>query len=145
MRSSLAAAGLLVVAACTPQAAPSASAAATAFPARLRALGTEPFWSIAIDGGTIVYTTPDKPKSKAVRVRREEAAGILKLSGRLAGEAISITITPESCSDGMSDIVYPYAAKVRLGGQALQGCARLPGAPEIEARAAPAHGASHNI
>jgi uncharacterized membrane protein len=129
MRSPLPAAALLGLAACSPQALPPAPSAA-AFPARLKALGTEPFWAIDIDGGTIAYTTPERPQGPRTAVARADSGGLLKLTGRLNGEAISVVIAPGACSDGMSDIVYPYSAAVQLGERSLQGCARPPGRPE---------------
>lgn len=95
---------------------------ASAFPAKLKALGTEPFWSLGIDGDTVAYSTAEQPAAVAARVERRETAGELALGGVLAGDAITVNVTRETCSDGMSDRVYPYAVKVRLGAKQLAGC-----------------------
>lgn len=126
----LASASLLALAAaCAPAQSPAPSAAA-GFPRQLQALGTEPFWSLAIEGDRVLYTTIEDQTGVRARVRRDEADGRLTLSGSLAGEALAVTIIPQGCSDGMSDRLYPYAASLRIGTRDLQGCARIPGTPE---------------
>ena len=125
MKPSLLAAALLPAAgACAPPAARAPAPAAFLFPERLQALGPEPFWSIEIDGSRIAYSSLDEPEKQTARVTRKEAGGELRLAGTLAGTPITVRIVPETCSDGMSDQVYSYSAKVRLGARSLQGCAR---------------------
>src|SRR5262249_21181627 len=116
-------AALFSLAACSQGSVDSASSA-KAFPKKLLAVGTEPFWSIAIDGADIAYTFPaDEPPVKA-RFARSESGGVLTLTGTLKGQPVTITIAPGKCSDDMSDRVYPYSAKSRWGDSMLDGCAR---------------------
>ena len=36
---------------------------------------------------------------------------------------LTVTLTLQACSDGMSDLKYSYAAQVKLGAETLKGCA----------------------
>jgi len=40
----------------------------------------------------------------------------------MEGAAVTITLTPGACSDGMSDRTYPYVATIALGDETLRGC-----------------------
>jgi uncharacterized membrane protein len=37
-------------------------------------------------------------------------------------KALTATLTPGDCSDGMSDRRFPFVATIALGGETLQGC-----------------------
>ena len=39
------------------------------------------------------------------------------------GQALAITLSAASCSDGMSALTYPLTAEVKLGETVLKGCA----------------------
>ena len=39
------------------------------------------------------------------------------------GAPLKVTLTVETCSDGMSDLVYPYRARVETTAEMLNGCA----------------------
>lgn len=93
------------------------------FPGRLRALGTEPFWSIEIDGNRIAYSTADQPEKRVAQLTRRSSPSGLVLDGALDGRRIEIAIMRGACSDGMSDREYPYRTSVRLGAALLKGCA----------------------
>lgn len=107
----------------TAACAPIPHAGGQVFPQRLRALGTEPFWSLAIDGDAIRYSTPDDPAGRAGQVTRVSEDGTLTLTGRLGQSAIAARLRRESCSDGMSDRTYAYTVQIELAGQRLNGCA----------------------
>lgn len=93
------------------------------FPVRLHALGTEPFWSLDVDGADLAYSTADRPAKVTARLSRTESGGLLRLSGQLAGDPITVEIFRTICSDGMSDRIYPFTAAVRIGPTVLRGCA----------------------
>lgn len=112
---------LPAMAACAPQ--PAVTTISPGFPEKLKAVGTEPFWSLDIDRGAIAYSTAEQPAPVAGRAARSEEGGALKLAGTLAGRTIDVSIVPDTCSDGMSDRIYPYAVTVRLGAETLRGCA----------------------
>ena len=130
MRSSLAISAALLLAACTkaPDAALPGNAeddqpfAAIGEDEVIRVLGTEPFWGGEIAHGMVTWSTPDNPDGQRVPVTRFAGRGGLSFSGELDGRQLDIAITPATCSDGMSDRTYPYAATVQHGDQQLNGC-----------------------
>lgn len=115
---------LPLAAACAPQG--DAATTSPGFPDRLRALGTEPFWALDIDRGAIAYSTAEQPTPVAGRAARSAAGRVLTLAGTLAGKPVTARLIPATCSDGMSDRVYPYAVTIQLGGETLNGCAYPP-------------------
>ncbi len=96
-----------------------------AFPAEFQALGTEPFWSVMIDGGALTYATPENQQGSQTTITRSEQSGVLTVSGTLEAKGLQLVVTPGQCSDGMSDTVYPYSAALSLGDERFAGCARV--------------------
>lgn len=95
------------------------------FPQSFRALGTEPFWAVHVSEGKLRYMTPEDQEGRQIDIQREQTEGDeLALTGTLEGEALTLSVTVEPCSDGMSDRNYPFAATLRLGEATLNGCAR---------------------
>ena len=90
----------------------------------VRALGTEPFWSVELNGTEMVYTTPEPPEQRAPQpepvIQGTTATWETKTG---AGVALSVTLVATECSDGMSDRTYPLTAMVRIGETSLNGCA----------------------
>lgn len=95
-----------------------------ALPARFTALGTEPFWAAKVDGAQLTYTTPDDQIGQPITVARTSQRDRLELAGTLAGKRLMLTVSAGPCSDGMSDTVYPFAVRRRLGDDEQRGCAR---------------------
>lgn len=105
-----------------------------AFAVDLDARGNEPFWSIQIRPTQITLQRPDQPNLvvsnpgpvvDGARVNWTTQSGLTRMT-------VSLALDP-SCSDGMSEAVYPMAAEVTLGDQVLKGCAfsaASPPAPE---------------
>lgn len=92
------------------------------------ARGTEPFWSMTVNRNSIVYSSPEVRKRTYPYVAPMIAQGrpadlvrVYQLKGQPNGTLI-IKKT-DSCSDGMSDKIYPYEATLILGNQVLEGCA----------------------
>lgn len=83
-----------------------------------RALGTEPFWSMTIDGARIVY---DDAEGKRVTVRTPVARPSFN-GRRYVTRRLSVDITRQQCSDGMSDRIYADTVRVTVDGRALEGC-----------------------
>ncbi len=117
-RVSLALAALAFVSGCVTR----PEAAEDGYPAKLSAVGTEPFWSFSLDRGSFGYTTPDIPAPRTAMVARQGANGALVISGSFAGQPLKATIRRERCSDGMSDRAYPMAVTLTIEGQTLAGC-----------------------
>jgi uncharacterized membrane protein len=85
-------------------------------PERLRCAGTEPFWSLSIEGGEAVFETPEAQGPSAARF---SIHGSVTASNRLglwavrmkseAGQETLALVRRAACSDGMSDLEYPYS------------------------------------
>jgi len=94
-----------------------ASAAAKTQP--YKALGTEPFWSLAIGPRTIVFEHMDLPKvSQATPKFRKTKYGRVYWTRRIS---IAI-ISNQPCSDGMSDYIYRDDVTVTVDGKTFRGC-----------------------
>jgi len=94
----------------------------------LQCSGTEPFWSLALDEGQAIYSSPDAEEQSMSASRWREA------SGRIDSFAVQLerdgqigyaSIWQDTCSDGMSDIRYPFGTIVIMPeGEVLAGCCR---------------------
>lgn len=82
-----------------------------------RALGTEPFWSITIEGGRMTYETPEGGFSVPAPRGQELDDGRLWEIRR-----ITLQSSNQECSDGMSDRRYAQTVRAVVDGRALQGC-----------------------
>ncbi|TGX55884.1 META domain-containing protein [Sphingomonas gei] len=106
----LAAAGLLMLTALP------ASAQSNAQP--YRASGTEPFWSLTIDGSTIRY---QPAAGRVVSVARPRPT--IGFNGEnYRTRRLTVDITHVECSDGMSDRTYHDTVTINVGGRTLRGC-----------------------
>lgn len=104
-------------------------AQATANTPEFIARGNEPFWNVTVNRSGIVYSTPE------IRNRRYPYTAPLTAMGRptdlvrvyrLNGQPSGVLVIKKvnSCSDGMSDTVYPYDATLILGNRVMEGCAQ---------------------
>ncbi len=133
MRLIALAVSVLALSACSqagePAAAPPAAEPATMLAGvdlgrPVRALGTEPFWSVELTGTEMVYTSPEPPEHRAPQPEPVIQGTTATLESRTtAGLTFSITLVATECSDGMSDRTYPLTAMVRIGETSLSGCA----------------------
>jgi uncharacterized membrane protein len=133
MRRLYAALSVLVLAGCSPAEAPAPSPELTA-PAAvlggvelagpLRAIGTEPFWSVDLMGTEMVYTSPEPPGQRARQPEPVIQGTTATWAGETAdGATFKVTLVATECSDGMSERTYPLTAMVTVGQRALTGCA----------------------
>lgn len=85
-------------------------------------VGTEPFWGGRIRADGLTLSRPGEPDVGAANpgVRVEGEVGVWG-SGHLV-----FRLTPEACSDGMSDRQYSHRAEVTFNGAVLKGCAASP-------------------
>jgi len=102
---------------------PDTAPRATPPTARYRFTGTEPFWGGTIDGSTILYQTPDDQAGKTITATVSLEGASTRFSGTLDGQPFILKLTPGTCSDGMSDTVYPLHAVLAVHGEPRQGCA----------------------
>jgi len=90
----------------------------------IRAVGTEPFWSLGIDGTSFKLERPDKPPLVATSAGAALTGGQAVWVAKTAdGQQMTVTIRFSQCSDGMSDRKYPMSAEVALLNESLFGCA----------------------
>lgn len=89
-----------------------------------QALGTEPFWSLTSSPGSLRYSSPEALDGISFPVRTTFEGEVTRYAGTLQDKPVVLVITPGTCSDGMSDTVYPYKAAFTWGGRTEQGCAR---------------------
>ena len=133
MRRLYAALSVLVLAGCSPAEAPAPSPELTA-PAAvlggvelagpLRAIGTEPDWSVDLMGTEMVYTSPEPPGQRARQPEPVIQGTTATWAGETAdGATFKVTLVATECSDGMSERTYPLTAMVTVGERALTGCA----------------------
>lgn len=90
----------------------------------VRALGTEPFWSVEITPDTLIYTRVDQPEQRAPNhgATVQGTVATYATSTNLQ-QALNVMLIATECSDGMSDRVYPLTARVEIGDDTLTGCA----------------------
>jgi uncharacterized membrane protein len=95
--------------------------------------GTEPFWSLEIGEGRADHSTPEQRRMSMRAGPWMEASGMI---GRFAVELerrgsigyATIWRERDYCSDGMSDIRYPFGTIfIRPDGEVFAGCCRRSG------------------
>lgn len=85
-------------------------------------IGNEPFWNLKVETDKAVWTTPDNSGGTPFAFTRFAGNNGMGFTGTIDGTAITATMTPGQCSDGMSDRTYPYVATIALGEATLRGC-----------------------
>lgn len=133
MRLTALAVSALILSACSqseePAPAPPASEPAPALAGvdlakPVRALGTEPFWSVELTGTEMVYSGVDRPEQRALQPKAVVQGTTATFEGVTgAGAPLSVMLAATECSDGMSDRTYPLSAIVKIGAETLTGCA----------------------
>ena len=88
--------------------------------ATYRAVGTEPFWALKLDGRQMVFAEA----ASGVPVIEPQPRAIHGFAGDIyQGKRISLNIVHgQRCSDGMSDRIYPDKVQVRVDARAFEGC-----------------------
>jgi uncharacterized membrane protein len=76
-----------------------------------------------VTGNAARYSTPEIPEELARDVVRSTSGERETVSGRFGQVPFALTVHPERCSDGMSDRIYPFTARLRIGDHELRGCA----------------------
>jgi uncharacterized membrane protein len=86
-----------------------------------KAVGTEPFWALELNGREMVFTEADAP---GVRIIEPQPRPIHGFAGDIyQGRRINLNIVRgQRCSDGMSDRVYPDRVQVRIDNRSFEGC-----------------------
>jgi len=89
-----------------------------------RALGTEPFWSLTLDGREMVFTEANAPGQRIVQPQPEVIIGFAGEIYQAPRIGLNIVHTP--CSDGMSDRTYPDKVQLRVDQRSFEGCGGEP-------------------
>lgn len=98
---------------------------AAPFKVDFSASGTEPFWRVDIKGTDITLSGPAAETVStpaASDASLEVADGAATWTGQAGTTSVTVKVTPGECSDGMSDLKYPYTAVVVWGGTEFKGC-----------------------
>lgn len=88
-----------------------------------RALGTEPFWNVNVQGDQLTFITPEDQVGVVMQGQRQTADGGVDMSGSNDGHPFSLSVRPGSCSDGMSDNPYAMTSSFSMGDRRYTGCA----------------------
>jgi len=90
-------------------------------PPPYHAVGTEPFWDLLIDDHHLTFAVPGTQA-----VTEPTPAVIHGFAGEIyQTPQINVNIVHGSCSDGMSDRVYPDKVQVTVDGRRFNGCGGL--------------------
>lgn len=95
----------------------------TALGDNFQALGTEPFWSVAVTGTGMLYTQVDQPNRSLTGTRSGDGDEIT-MTGSKEGVEYRLEVKRASCSDGMSETHYDWSAEFHYGEVELKGCAK---------------------
>lgn len=103
-----------------------APAAAHAQMSPYRAVGTEPFWSVTMERGRMIYQDPD---GRRVDVRAPRPMP-MRAGRRYVTPRLSLSVfRGRECSDGMSDRRYADTVRVTVDGRRMEGCGGVVLAP----------------
>ena len=92
----------------------------------LKVVGTEPFWGARIDGRCVTYSTPENQAGTRIWTRYTRSANGEAWTGAYEGRPFELRARKvKSCSDGMSDTIYPIEAELTVAGEDRRGCAEL--------------------
>lgn len=93
--------------------------------ANLSVIGTEPFWALTLTDGQVTLEGPDKEPTtwpRHIFLISENYEDGSERAELLTNE-LTLILSDEPCSDGMSDRKYPLTAEATIGDEVLKGCA----------------------
>lgn len=105
----------------------------------LRCVGTEPFWSLHIEGGQGVFETPESSQHWAAGEINTAVGMVGRYAVRLENDGavghLAAWRNPHFCSDSMSNIGYPFEGIVVVpDGTAYSGCCLRAGGGDAAGR-----------
>lgn len=110
----------------TPKSTPSPKPSPAAPEKHFRAVGTEPFWNVdVLPKARLKYATPEMINGVIVSAVEQRQGNVVRYVARFNRKPFVLEIKPGKCSDGMSDLVYPYEVRFTRSGRTDRGCARL--------------------
>ncbi|GIX38890.1 MAG: hypothetical protein KatS3mg127_2129 [Silanimonas sp.] len=87
-----------------------------------QAHGNEPFWMIAVEGDTLIWTSPDSEPIVWTGLTRSERPDGFDLHAVREPHHLSVSATTSVCRDGMASMPYPHTVAIKLDGKQLAGC-----------------------
>jgi len=89
--------------------------------------GNEPFWGLEIDkGNKIIFNNPDLKEPVSTPYTEPIILnGIWEYHIQTEATKLDIIISPQFCSDGMSDFLYEYKVSLKYKGKDYSGCGIL--------------------
>ncbi len=90
--------------------------------------GTEPFWGLRLIGNKLRYTNLDGTEINALGTATTQGnfTALQSSSGVLRADILYQSAKGgQACSDGMSDIDYPFYIRAQIGPQTYEGCCQL--------------------
>ncbi|MFV0301489.1 MAG: COG3650 family protein, partial [Paracoccus sp. (in: a-proteobacteria)] len=97
-------------------------------PASFTCHGTEPFWGLSVRQGQLIYSDPETPENRRPVRNVLNGAGYLDHTMAILAEGVTVSVVPQLCSDGMSDMRFGLRASVILQDRSaylLQGCCSI--------------------
>jgi uncharacterized membrane protein len=102
--------------------APSAGAAVLDLSRDIDARGAKPDWTLKVRGGQFTLIRPGKPAVVASAPGAAISPGVANWSAKAAdGQVMQVTLQTRRCTIGATQ--YPMTAQVKLGAEAMAGCA----------------------
>lgn len=92
-----------------------------------RSQGNEPFWSLEIDNGTVVFNPLHGDLIAATILKTLEIPGGYEYTAESGDDVIIVEILDQVCLDNMTGMPYPDTVMVRINDKKLQGCGGVPG------------------
>ena len=83
-----------------------------ALPPALACLGTEPFWSLRLEGDALVFSTPEANERSQTITAILDSGGFRDPMRAVEAGDFTLVATPGQCSDSMSDRLYGLAASL---------------------------------
>ena len=86
--------------------------------------GTEPFWNFQASGTNLVFMEPGMTtgiSTETFAISMTQTPTTVSING----SGFDALLTLQTCSDGMSDIVYDYSSQVTKWSETLMGCANI--------------------
>ncbi|MGZ6027692.1 MAG: COG3650 family protein [Caulobacteraceae bacterium] len=107
-----------------PASAPVAADPAAVLEGPLDLNGAEPFWALKIRRDSLVLSRPEHADVIAVNPgpRIDGGRAVWEGVAVASGKPLKVTVEAGDCSNGMSDVKFPYRATVVSAGETLKGC-----------------------
>ena len=91
-----------------------------------RARGNEPFWSLEVDNGRIIFDPLHGDLIAATILQTTEFPGEYRYTAKTCDDGIVLEILDQVCLDNMTGMPYPDTVMVTINGKKLQGCGGTP-------------------